>query len=246
MNDDTREFCPARAFREGDASTLYWIKDRKLYYRYYPLKGADIDSFRFYSGSFAKDKKNCYCCHSRLAGGNGAAFRALNFSYATDGKFVWTLGGKIKGADAASFSVCDEGSIQLTRFVRVPHGFARDKVRVFYYDYNGTANWVRKASPLTFQSLNDGYFGRDELFIFFGRAALPGAKVNHWQKLGGLYSRDDSRVYYANLEIKEADPASFQVVLAENVMLARDHRNYFHNNRAIDQSQFESLLKESF
>ena len=57
--DDIREFVPGRVFREYDPGTLYWIRDEAVIYRHYPLRGAHVDSFRFYLGSFAKDRKNC-------------------------------------------------------------------------------------------------------------------------------------------------------------------------------------------
>src|SRR4026207_1919260 len=101
MKDYTREFPPGYAFRENDRATQYWIRDGQLRFRHYPMKGADIASFRFYLGAFAKDRKHCYCTSSRLAGGNGPTFRALNFTYATDGQFVWTVGGPVKEGGAA-------------------------------------------------------------------------------------------------------------------------------------------------
>src|SRR5262245_55205360 len=97
--NDARELTPGYVFREGDPSTLYWIRDGQVIYRRYPVKGAHADSFRWYAGSFGKDRRNCFCTFHKLAGGNGATFRALNYTYATDGKCVWTMGGKIQDAD---------------------------------------------------------------------------------------------------------------------------------------------------
>ncbi len=225
--DDTREYAPGHVFRKDDETTLYWIRDRdgKVLYRYYPIRGVDIESFRFFLGSFAKDRKNCYCASSKLAGGNGATFRALNFTYATDGQFVWTIGGKIKEADAESFVVCDDGVHYLgvgSRVPsRVPYGFGKDKARVYYYDFNGKPNWVRKADPASFVSLNDAHFGRDDNFVFCGAATIPKAKVQHWRKIGGYYSKDDVRVFYFNREIKDADYESFEVVPSSLFQLCR-------------------------
>src|SRR6185436_9690370 len=114
-------------------------------------------------------------------------------TYATDGQFVWTMGGRIKEADAQSFVVCDDGVHDLGHGTRVPHGFGKDKDRVFYYDFDGKPNWVRKATPKSFVSLNDGYFGKDEQFVFCGAVTLPKANVEHWSKIAGHYSRDDTR-----------------------------------------------------
>lgn len=245
--DDTREFTPTRnQFREGDETTLYWIRGETILYRHYPLKGADIESFRFYLGSFAKDRKHCYCTSTRLGGGNGATFRALNYTYAADGQFVWTMGGKIKDADADSFVVCDDGVYELGGGSRAPYGFGKDKNRVYYYDSNGKPNWVRKASPASFVSLNDGHFGRDDNFIFCGAATLPKAKVENWRKIGGNYSKDDARIYYFNRPIREADYGSFEVASTGRswIQLAKDNSHFYHNDRVIDAAEFEEMVKE--
>lgn len=246
-NGDTREYTLGLTFRDEDLTTLYWLNDGKICYRHYPIRGADADSFRFYLGSFAKDRKHCYCTFSRLAGGNAATFRALNYTYATDGQSVWTLGGRIKDADAESFIVCDDGSYDIGRNLRVPHGFGKDKDRVFFYDYDGKPNWVRKASPQSFVSLSDGHFGQDEQFVFFGAVTLPKAKVQQWRKLGGYYSTDDTRVFYANREIKDADVASFEVIRSpipsrDFIQAAKDRNHYYSNDRIVDLREFEDHL----
>src|SRR5262249_990817 len=158
-----------------------------------------------------KDRKQCYCTSSRLTGCHAGSFRALNFAYATDGQSVWTMGGRIAEADAQSFVVCDDGVHHLPSGDRVPYGYGKDKARVYYYEFEGKANWVRKASSGSFVSLNDGHFGKDEHFVFCGAATLPRAKVEQWRKIGGFYSKDDARVYYFNRQIKQADYDSFEV-----------------------------------
>jgi hypothetical protein len=241
--EDTCEMIPGRVFRDNDETTLYWInRDGKVVYRHWPLHGADVESFRFFRGSFAKDRKHCYCTKTRLAGGNGATFRALNYTYATDGEFVWTLGGKIKDVDAASFVVCDDGALDLGRGIRVPYGFGKDKGRVFYFDYNGKPNWVRKATPGSFVSLNDSYFGKDDNFIFCGAATLPGAKVEHWRKIGRYYSQDEARIYYFNRRVKGADYATFEVVPSADWELAKDAKHYYRNEAIVDAAEFAQLL----
>ena len=237
---------PGRVFREYDPTTLYWIRGDEVLYRHYPIRGADIESFRFYPGSFARDRKHCYCTSSRLTGGNAASFHALNFAYATDGRFVWTMGGQIKQAEPESFVVCDDGSYDLGSGTRAPYGYSKDKHRVFYYDFDGKANWVRKADPRSFVSLNDGHFGKDNQFAFSGPAVIPKAKVEHWRKIGGFYSKDDARIYYFNREIKNADYDSFEFVLHDIVNLAKDKRNYYRNDSIISLAEFEKALRKDF
>jgi hypothetical protein len=244
MNNDTREFTLGNVFRENDPSTLYRIRDGKVLFRYYPLRGSDIETFRFYAGGFAKDARHCYCYHSRLTGANPATFRALNFTYATDGESVWTMGGKIKDAHAPSFVVCDDGAYDLGNGSRVPYGFGKDRERVFYFNFDGKANWVRKASSASFISLNDGHFGKDAQFVFCEAATLPKADVAHWQKIGGSYSRDHARVYYFSRHMRDADLSTFEVVpTGRNWMqLAKDKNHHYRNDGVVTEAEFNDDL----
>lgn len=246
LPDDTREFTPGHQFRDGDETTQYWIRGKQILYRHSPLKNVHIPSFRFYLGGFAKDQKNCYCTSSRFNGGHGPTFHALNFCYATDGCLVWTMGGKIKNADAESFVVCDDGVHFLSGGGRAPYGFGKDTNRVYYYDYSGKPNWVRKATTESFQSLNDGHFAQDENFVFCGSAILPKARVGSWAKLGGYYSRDDRRVFYFNREISVADYDTFVFVPSGRsyVQLAKDKNNFYWNDSVVDAAKFTKMLTE--
>jgi hypothetical protein len=125
----------------------------------------------------------------------------------------------------------------------VPHGFGKDAGRVFYFAFDGKPNWVRKATPASFVSLNDGYFGFDANFVFCGADTLPKAVVAQWRKLGGVYSGDDRRVYYYNSELREADRASFEVLpnASEWTYLARDKKNLYYNGQIVDDDEFHRL-----
>jgi DKNYY family len=257
LDDVTREFALGDPVPTADRGPPYTLQDGKVFYAgSYLLRGADVASFRFYLGAFAKDKKACYCTSTRLAGANPATFRAVNFTYATDGQFVWTMGGKVKDADAATFTVCDDGVLDSgtvrdhpraapTR-VLVPHSYGKDKDRVFYYDFDGKPNWVRKADTKSFVSLGDGYFGKDDQFVFCGAATLPKATVGQWRKIGGFYSKDDARIYYLNRPIREADFATFEVVPSGRnwLQLAKDKERFYNNDQVIDAAQFEELIKK--
>lgn len=247
LPDDIREFKPGHVFRRGDESCQYWIMDGNIRYLDYPLRGAHVPTFRFYLGSFAKDHKHCYCMNSRLRGGVGTTFKALNFCYVSDGQTVWTLGGKVKDADAESFVVCDDGVSYLSSGSRVPHGFGKDRGRVYYYDFDGKPNWVRKATPDSFVSFNDGHFAKDDDFVFCGAATIPKARVAHWEKMGGYYSRDDRRVFYFNREIRIADYDTFEPVPTgrDHVQLAKDKSHFYWNDGIVNAAQFEEMLAES-
>lgn len=240
----TRPLRPGAEHSEHDPYRLYWIRNGTVVCgRDSVVRGADADSFVFWLGSFAKDRRHCYYMDRRLAGANPLVFHALNNTYFKDDRSVWCIGGRIKDADAPSFVACDDGIYDLDG-LPVPHGYGKDRHRVFYYDFNGKACWVRKADPATFESLNDGHFGRDHRTIFCGEASIAGADANTWQKLGGYYSKDRKRVYYFNRVIKDADLESFRVVPAQrgNTQLARDRYRCYWNDQIVD---YDYWLKDA-
>ncbi len=250
-----QEFPLARAFDKHDQErTQYWVRDGKVFFRVFddaPLRGADIDSFSFFLNGFAKDKKHGYAVGRRLANSQGATFRALNFTYMTDGTNVWTLGGRLPEVDVATFEVCDDGAYDLKCCgLYAPHGYGKDKSRVYYYNFDGKLNWVRKATPASFISLDDGHYGKDENFIFCGAATIPKATVAHWHKLGGMhcfYSRDDARVYFLNRLLKDADIQSFQRVEMKDglsLQLARDKHRCFRADEVLSEDEFNTLLQQ--
>ena len=239
--DYTKEYVLANAFLKDDITTQYFARNNQVYYRKQLVKGAHLGTFRFYLGGFAKDEKHCYCYGRRLLGASPATFRALNFTYATDGKTVWTIGGKVRDADPSTFVVCDDGVFKIA-FSLVPYGYGKDKDRVYYYDFDGKPNWIRKAQAGTFVSLGDGFFGKDHLSAFCGGVALQRADVTTWHKIGGYYSRDDRRVYYASRQMREADYGTFEAVPTQTgIPLAKDKSRYYRNDRAIEEDEFLKL-----
>lgn len=242
--DDAEELTPGNEFRDGDETTLYWLRDGKVMYRHYPLTGAHAESFRFYRGSFGKDRKSCWSTNVKLTGGNGATFRALNYAYVTDGVTVWTTGGRADDADAATFVVCDSGSKTIIG-TRVSQGFGKDSERVYSYDGQGKTKLVRKASAATFTSVN-GIFGHDGTTVFYGATPLPNADATQWRMLGGNYSRDDKRIYYCSRPMVDVDIDSFEIVPTgkDYVQLARDAKSFWNNDTAMDAAEFQKMVKQ--
>ncbi|WP_176693284.1 DKNYY domain-containing protein [Arenimonas terrae] len=223
---------PATSALDDDPFHLYWREgDRILCRLDRVVAGADADSFVFYLGAFARDRRRCYFLESRLNGADPERFHALNYTWFKDANAVWCIGGKVKDAHAASFEACDDGVDDLDG-TWIPHSYGRDEARVFHYDFSGKANWVRKAESASFRSLGDGYFGVDARTVFCGHASIAKADVASWRKLGGFYSRDDRRIFYFNREITVADPHSFRVVPAADgrTQLARDDRHRYVND----------------
>lgn len=248
LPEDLEELTPGDAYRPHDRRAQYWIRGRKVMYgEEDEVRGADPDTFRFYRSGFAKDHKHCYSVGGQLRGGNGATFRALNNCYFTDGRLVWALGGVVKDADAESFEVCDDGVYDMGSGARLPYGYGKDRSRVYYYDFDGTPNWVRKATPATFQSFNDGHYARDHQFVFCSGSTLPGAKPDAWQQLENFYSKDDRRIYYFNRHIKAADYATFEVVPngLNGGAFARDKNNCYFTDEIVSAEDFAKHMVAS-
>lgn len=254
----------ATEFIEYDQSTNYWTDDRKVYFRIYEMKGVDIESFEQFSGCWAKDKNHCYLTSTRLQNADPKTFEILNFTYAKDKSNVWTMGGRIPEADSETFEVCDNGKRSLGPQFKwstnkqkiwyellVPYGFGKDKNNVYYYDYQGKTNIVKKAIPISFQSLGDDYFGYDEKSVFCGRAIIPKANPATWKKLHEdyYYSKDQNRIYYFNRLIKDADAETFEVIIVpvatgKVYQYAKDKNFGYSNDRAISHEELEKVVRD--
>ena len=244
--EDIRERKPGHVFRPADPATQYWIRDGRICYRDYPVRGADVGSFRFFLGGFGKDGKYGYRASSRINGSDGPGFRALNLAYATDGAGVWTMDGAIKDVDAGTFVVCDNGYRTLGGKRRSPSGFGKDKSRVYHYDHQGKPRWVRKADPDSFVSLNDGIYGRDDSRVFCRATVVQGADVETWERLESDYSRDHRHVYYDGRRLSGSDAGSFKVVCDDlrGLRLAKDRQQYYWTGRIVDEATFRKMLTE--
>jgi len=249
----------ADVFISYDESTLFWTDGKKVFFRGYEIKGADIESFEHFPGAWAKDKKGCYLVSTKLRGADPLTFSVLNYTYAKDRSNVWTIGGRVEEADAETFEICDDGKKSLGlqfeksdkgEMIRyeciVPYGFAKDKNNVYYYDYQGKTKIVRKADATRFTSLNDSYFGYDEKNVFCGAAVIPKADPATWKKLRDkyYYSRDGNKVYYFNRLIKEADAETFEVVAIPNIsgsppQYAKDKNHHYNNDLICPKEKFE-------
>jgi hypothetical protein len=255
----------AKEFDRTNENMLYWTDGIKVYFWHYEIKGADIETFEQYPGSWGKDKKHCYLGSSVLRGVDVQSFKVLNFTYAKDNANVWTLGGMIKDVDANTFEVCDDGrkyngkiyeknSSMTEGIVRdsvVPYGYGKDKNNVYYYGFEGKPKIIKNALPETFVSLNDGCYGYDSKTVFYKTYKLNKANPKTWRKLKDnyYYSKDKSIIYYLNRVITEADAETFEVIektveLFEPPQLAKDKNNYYENDDIITKEKFEEYLNE--
>lgn len=239
--DLLRPFRLGANFNENDPLTYYWSDGKCVRFGVdHVLKGADPETFVFFLNGFAKDKNYCYQSGKKLAGADPKYFECLSYAFCKDRQFVWSHYGKVKDVDALTFVACDDG-IHVRSGHRNAYGFGKDSQRVFYSD--GRGHWVRKADPATFKSLNDGHFGLDDRTVFFCRSSIPGAVAKTWKKLGGYYSRDDSRVFYLNRLIVTADANTFKVVNSKSgTQLARDNQHFYWNDGIVDYDLSQATI----
>lgn len=132
-----------------------------------------------------------------------------------------------------------------------PYGFGKDLKNVYYYDFQGTAKIVKGCNAASFKSLGDGYFGYDEKSVFCGSKILSKAKPETWNKLqsGYFYSQDINKIYYLNRLMKDADSASFEIVVVPSVFktptqYAKDKDHYYFNDEICSKNDFDKWVKE--
>jgi hypothetical protein len=206
----------------------------------------DIASFKAFRGNFARDRNYCYHGMRRLKGANPMTFTMLNFTWATDRQTVWCMGGTVADAAGETFEACDDGHYEAID--RHPSSYGKDLHRVFQYDADGKACWVRKADPSSFEAISAGEFGRDAHFVFCGSSVIPKARRDHWQYMGNNYSKDDRRVFYFNRVVEGADIESFQVSERQSIVCcpsARDKQKYYRWEREVSREEYEKELSDA-
>ena len=224
---------------DGDAGPAYWTDGRRVFFLYREIDGADIDSFIYYPGEWATDKKYCYNCSSRLDNADRKTFEVLNEMYAKDKFNVWAEGGKVKKADAGSFVVYNNDAYP-------PYGYCKDKNHVYFYFVQSKLNVVRNALPETFNAINND-FGYDGKSVFWRSHKLKKADPKTWKilKNGYDYSKD-KYIYFGNRIIKKADAETFEVIegvkkFGRLVNYAKDKYNYYLQDKIITKDIFQKM-----
>jgi len=247
-----------------DKSTTFTTDGEKVFYEGLEIPGADLDTFEPLLAGYSKDKNNVYRNRKKFSGADPLTFQTLNFTYAADSTRVWTLEGLIPEVDRATFETCDDGEFApgfkqriidngkvFDYQVIVPHGFAKDKNHVYYYDYQGKNKIIKSADPTTFVSHNDGFFAHDKNFVFCGIQKLPGANPATWKKLAErlCYSQDGERIYYAHRLMPHADTETFRPTIVtddignvSNMPIAKDKNNYYRIDQVISKEEYDNFL----
>jgi hypothetical protein len=197
----------------------YHLRDGKLRWRAYDIKGADVATFEPLNHIWARDAKHVYTQMrvSKLA--DRATFEVLNYIFARDKNNIFYLAGTLKGADVKSFRVLDSGRRPTAEWARVGtndwtyEGFACDANNVYWDDMlSGKPCALKGADVQSFQLLSHG-FVRDARYVWHNRWRLPGAKPDAFRVLNPSYGTDGKGVFYAEIPMPEAEAATFEALM---------------------------------
>lgn len=193
----------------------YWKDEKNAYFEYEtsikPLKGNDIENFKYLGGGYAFDSQFAYYW--------GRAIKSCNDPmslqpigdhsfYAHDRDNIYYDGTALKGTDIQSWKLLE-------------NGYSKDDKSIFF----GSAK-LPGAKIDSWRRYEESY-SMDEKNVFVMHLRLKGADPNSWKLLGNGYSKDTNSVFYVSNIIADADPNSFEV-MAENT--ARDKHGVFSRN----------------
>ena len=73
----------------------------------------------------------------------------------------------------------------------------------------------------------------------FKDARFKKAKPDTWSYIGGIFSKDQKRVFYGIDEVKEADPETFEFLAAKTSQyFGKDKHNYYITTNVVSEREF--------
>lgn len=206
------------------------------------LKGVAPEDFLCWH-YWGKSSSACFMGGVRLRGADPTTFRVLNYAYAIDKTAVYTTSGRVPCVNTECFQVLDNGQND----TGAPQGYAKDNMQVYFHNGDGKVKIIKAADVISFHSLGDTFFARDNKRIYAYGKMLPKVDMASWELLEHWYSKDNRRVYYLNREIKGADRDSFKVctpldapILSDH--LARDKYHFYRNDEVTDEEKWMEYL----
>ncbi len=138
-----------------------------------------------------------------------------------DGTYVYILSYEgttrdtpIEGVDVESFQILDE------------HGYAKDKLRVYYKGFP-----VEGADPVSFELITDLY-GKDAAHVYYELETIPGADPATFKVFNIQWGRDVNDIYFQYRPLEACDPATFE--LLEESWQRDSQCVYFQGRKAPD------------
>lgn len=185
----------------------------------YKLDGADVGTFEYLDGWYAKDRFRVFYKGEPIPGVDSRTFQTVSkeySGYAKDAQWVYENGVKRDDRDATSFRTMGNAS-----YFNI---YTADKngvyLRAQYVGSDGIeTRQVEGADPMTF-SVIQGFYGRDAKHVFYGRHLVDGADPESFEVLPPHrssfdnydYATDSQAVYFTHTKVLGADPKTVRVV----------------------------------
>ena len=131
----------------------------------------------------------------------------------------------IEGIDPESFVILDK------------HGFAKDKLRVYYEGYG-----IIGSDPNTFEVISDPY-GKDDSQVYYKFNVITDADPATFEVLDSQWARDVKDVYSEHIPLDACDPASF-VILQQG--WEKDDQCVYRNRLRIQDADPASFVVLNF
>lgn len=255
-----------------DSTNVYYLSINPL--KVYKLEDALPSSFELLSNGFARDSVHGWwyetllpnvkgnelrCLGDYYAGTDSIVFYRVN-SYHHDGQIDVSLN-IIPGADPESFlvhrynyaedkndvyfnqeplHVFDRETFTLVEKKNVLTHWAKDKQYVYYMGYHPQDSIIVR-SPITdydsFEVIDEDY-ARDKVNVYYHDVILQGADPASLEVLNFHYARDNNSVYCGDLRVCDYDRARFREY---NSLYVTDGNTVFYCGRALPNADAESF-----
>lgn len=225
-------------------NAYYLIPGHGVCYNSYPVKGADIESFRWHL-DFAKDKSRCYIAGNVLKGADPGSFEVLNMYFARDKGQIYTAGGMQQKLDRETFEVLDKGfETDLHNRKRKITSYAKDRQGLWmmeYYSLKPTS--VKGVDTSSFKRINDS-FAKDVRSVLWRGKKVKNSDPGTFTAFNINYGRDKKHIICQDTILAVADYETFEAV-ATQITLTKDKNRYYRFGDEIPETEFAELAKQA-
>ncbi|AWH88713.1 DKNYY domain-containing protein [Limnobaculum parvum] len=231
-----------KAAKPYERFDIYATDKNHVYFYEKPLPDVSPQGFMLIPNVYAMVKNNQHVYYQQdgkhliLEDMDPATIVVVSPQLMKDKRFVYLrippnrMPQKIEGVDSASFE-----AILGTPYIK-------DATQVFYRPDDNSEHYlpIVQADPASFRVDNpDPSYSRDASHIFFHGKVIAGADVKTFRQLmASQYNLDANYVYFNNLRINDADPASFEIL---GNGYARDAQALFFQDKKIPDADLQSF-----
>ncbi len=190
------------------------------------IEGADPNTFKELLPYYAKDRSNVYWQASIVMGADSASFTALNNYYGVDAHHGIVNGKIILESDGSTFEY-------------LGNNWSRDKAGYFYM---GDA--LELCDYESFEIIESLLSDRalDKECLYYQSKRVPVKDFQNLLILPANYAKDNYHVYWGDLVVEYADPATFEV--KESKYFARDKNQCFSGPQTLECERMTEEAKE--